>query len=110
MQKILVIQTAFIGDVVLATALVEKLAKFFPEADIDFLVRKGNENIKTIRILMKYLYGIKKKIKQEPAENAFSSSVKRNTIYWLIRSDFLPQAYSPLFRAPNKLLVLIKIL
>lgn len=45
MQKILVIQTAFIGDVVLATALVEKLAKFFPEVDIDFLVRKGNESL-----------------------------------------------------------------
>jgi lipopolysaccharide heptosyltransferase II len=45
MQKILVIQTAFIGDVVLATALVEKLAKYFPDARIDFLVRKGNESL-----------------------------------------------------------------
>ena len=43
MQKFLVIQTAFIGDVVLATALLEKLHAYFPEAQIDFLVRKGNE-------------------------------------------------------------------
>ena len=43
MQKFLVIQTAFIGDVVLATALIEKLHAHFPEARIDFLVRKGNE-------------------------------------------------------------------
>ena len=43
MQKFLVIQTAFIGDVVLATALLEKLHAYFPEAEIDFLVRKGNE-------------------------------------------------------------------
>ncbi|HTI89666.1 MAG TPA: glycosyltransferase family 9 protein [Puia sp.] len=43
MQKFLVIQTAFIGDVVLATALIEKLHAFFPDARIDFLVRKGNE-------------------------------------------------------------------
>lgn len=43
MQKFLVIQTAFIGDVVLATALVEKLHQHFPNACIDFLVRKGNE-------------------------------------------------------------------
>ncbi len=43
MQKFLVIQTAFIGDVVLATALIEKLHACFPEARIDFLVRKGNE-------------------------------------------------------------------
>jgi heptosyltransferase II len=45
MQKILVIQTSFIGDVVLATALVEKLAAHFPKAEIDFLVRKGNESL-----------------------------------------------------------------
>lgn len=29
----------------LATALVEKLGKFYPEAKLDFLVRKGNENL-----------------------------------------------------------------
>jgi len=45
MQKILIIQTAFIGDVVLATAMVEKLARFYPGAEIDFLVRKGNESL-----------------------------------------------------------------
>ncbi|MDQ2719551.1 MAG: glycosyltransferase family 9 protein [Bacteroidota bacterium] len=45
MQKILIIQTAFTGDVVLATALVEKLHRFFPVAQIDFLVRKGNEGL-----------------------------------------------------------------
>lgn len=45
MQKILIIQTAFIGDVVLATALIEKLHKYFPDASIDFLVRKGNESL-----------------------------------------------------------------
>ncbi len=45
MQKFLVIQTAFIGDVVLATAVVEKLAVHFPEAEIDFLVRRGNESL-----------------------------------------------------------------
>lgn len=45
MQKFLVIQTAFTGDVVLATALPEKLHQFFPDAQIDFLVRKGNEGL-----------------------------------------------------------------
>jgi heptosyltransferase-2 len=43
MQKILVIQTAFIGDVVLATGLLEKLHAQFPDAELDILVRKGNE-------------------------------------------------------------------
>lgn len=45
MPKFLVIQTAFIGDVVLATALIEKLHRHFPGAEIDFLLRKGNEDL-----------------------------------------------------------------
>ena len=44
-SKFLIIQTAFIGDVVLATGLIEKLHQYFPEAQIDFLVRKGNESL-----------------------------------------------------------------
>jgi ADP-heptose:LPS heptosyltransferase len=44
-MKILVIQTAFIGDVVLATGIIEKLHAFFPGAEIDFLLRKGNEGL-----------------------------------------------------------------
>lgn len=42
-QQFLIIQTAFIGDVVLATGVIEKLHRFFPDAKIDFMVRKGNE-------------------------------------------------------------------
>ena len=45
MSKFLIIQTAFIGDVILATALVEKLAAAHPEAKIHFLLRKGNEQL-----------------------------------------------------------------
>lgn len=44
-SRILVIQTAFIGDVILATSLLENLHQGFPEAKIDFLVRKGNEGL-----------------------------------------------------------------
>lgn len=44
-MKFLVIQTAFLGDVVLATPLVEKLRQFYPDATIDFLLRKGNESL-----------------------------------------------------------------
>jgi len=47
MQKILVIQTAFIGDVVLATGMLEKLHAQYPNAAIDILVRKGNESLFT---------------------------------------------------------------
>lgn len=44
-MKILIIQTAFIGDVVLATPLIERLHVKYPNATIDFLLRKGNENL-----------------------------------------------------------------
>jgi len=44
-MRFLIIQTAFLGDVVLATPLVEKLREYFPEDTIDFLVRKGNESL-----------------------------------------------------------------
>lgn len=45
MKKILVIQTAFLGDVVLATALAEQLHAAFPEAQISMLIRNGNEGL-----------------------------------------------------------------
>ena len=44
-MKILIIQTSFIGDVVLATGIAEKLHNSMPDAEIDFLVRKGNEGL-----------------------------------------------------------------
>lgn len=45
MKKFLIIQTSFIGDVVLATSLAEKLHAHYPGAQIDFLLRKGNEGL-----------------------------------------------------------------
>jgi heptosyltransferase-2 len=44
-KSILLIQTAFLGDVILATALIEKLHSYFPESKIDFLLRKGNDGV-----------------------------------------------------------------
>lgn len=44
-NKILVIQTAFIGDVILATSLLESLNANFKEGKIDIVVRKGNESL-----------------------------------------------------------------
>ena len=45
MDRFLIIQTAFIGDVILATVIIEKLHADFPDAQIDFLLRKGNEGL-----------------------------------------------------------------
>jgi lipopolysaccharide heptosyltransferase II len=44
-KRILIIQTAFLGDVVLATPVVSELKRIFPEAGIDILVKKGNESL-----------------------------------------------------------------
>lgn len=43
--SILLIQTSFIGDVILATSTLETLHASYPKAQIDVLVRKGNQSL-----------------------------------------------------------------
>ncbi|UCF63918.1 MAG: glycosyl transferase, partial [bacterium] len=38
-QKILIIRFSSLGDIVLATPLISRLRKKFPEAQVDFLIR-----------------------------------------------------------------------
>ncbi|MEX1003005.1 MAG: glycosyltransferase family 9 protein [Crocinitomicaceae bacterium] len=45
MKHILIIQTAYIGDVILATSLIESLIRKDASLKIDFLLRKGNEGL-----------------------------------------------------------------
>ena len=45
MKKILIIQTASIGDVILATPVLEKLHYHYPDAELDLLLKKGNERL-----------------------------------------------------------------
>jgi heptosyltransferase II len=45
LKKILIIQTASIGDVILSTALAGKLHDYYPEASIDYLVKNGMESL-----------------------------------------------------------------
>lgn len=44
-MKILIIQTAFIGDVILATPVILEVSRCLPQAEIHVLVRKGNEGL-----------------------------------------------------------------
>jgi ADP-heptose:LPS heptosyltransferase len=44
-KQILLIQTAFLGDVILATPVISELKRLFPSAEIDVVVRKGNEQL-----------------------------------------------------------------
>ncbi len=45
MRKFLIIQTAFIGDVILSTSLLEQIRSRYPDARMDVLVRRGNETL-----------------------------------------------------------------
>ncbi|MGV9013052.1 MAG: glycosyltransferase family 9 protein [Flavobacteriales bacterium] len=47
MKCFLVIQTAFLGDAVLATSILEKLHTHYPDATIDLVVREGNDGLFT---------------------------------------------------------------
>lgn len=45
MKRILFIQTAFLGDVILATAAIAEAKRLFQDAEIDLVVKKGNESL-----------------------------------------------------------------
>jgi ADP-heptose:LPS heptosyltransferase len=45
LKRILFIQTAFLGDVILATAAIAEAKRLFPDAEIDVVVKKGNESL-----------------------------------------------------------------
>lgn len=45
MKRFLIIQTAFLGDVILCTPLLSELKRIYPECEIDVVVRKGNETL-----------------------------------------------------------------
>lgn len=44
-KRILFIQTAFLGDVILATAAIAEAKRLFPDSEIDVVVKKGNESL-----------------------------------------------------------------
>jgi len=44
-MKILVIHTAFIGDIVLSTPLIQKIRDIYPDSEIDYLTLPGNRSI-----------------------------------------------------------------
>lgn len=56
MKRFLIIQTAFIGDAILATSLLESLHNKFPDAKIDLVVRKGNESLFTDHPFLNQLF------------------------------------------------------
>jgi heptosyltransferase-2 len=78
LKKFLVIQTAFIGDVILATAVVEKLHAFYPESTIDFLLRKGNEALLANHPIINDIIVWDKQNKKYDNLKAITRSVKKS--------------------------------
>ncbi len=60
MNKVLIIQTAFIGDVILATPLIETIKLNYPHCRIDFLMKKGNEELLNSNPFLSEIYVFEK--------------------------------------------------
>ncbi len=82
--KILVIQTAFIGDAILASAALESIHKQFPDAELHILVRKGNESLYEQHPYLKKVWVWNKK--ENKIKNLFKiiSGIRKEKFDWLI--------------------------
>lgn len=65
-KKILIIQTAFIGDVILTTPIISELSRIYPSIKIDVLVRKGNETLMLNQPNVNEIFTLNKKEKKIP--------------------------------------------
>ncbi len=83
-KKILVIQTAFIGDAILASAALESIHKQFPNAELHILVRKGNESLYEQHPYLKKVWVWDKK--DNKIKNLFKtiSGIRKEKFDWLI--------------------------
>ena len=79
MNRILVIQTAFIGDAILATAVLEKLHAHYPQAELDLLVNQGYQGLFEGHPFLRQVYTLNKKQKW--------------TSIWTLRKALRPRAY-----------------
>ena len=84
MAKFLIIQTAFIGDVILATPVIEKINKNFPGSRIDFMLRKGNESLLENHPLLGKVYIWDKKDKKYQKLFALLKEVRKERYDYVI--------------------------
>lgn len=104
LQKFLIIQTAFIGDVILATGLIESIYAAFPDAQIDFLLRKGNESLlKGHPYISKIIIWDKKKNKITGLKEVIHETRKANYDYLInLQRFFSSGLISALSKATSK--------
>lgn len=83
-KKILVVQTAFIGDAILASAALESLHGEFPAAELHILVRNGNESLFEAHPYLKKVWVWNKK--ENKLSNLFklTRAIRKEKFDWLI--------------------------
>jgi heptosyltransferase-2 len=99
-NKILVIQTAFIGDVIMSTPIYKGLKKIYPEASIDVLVAKQNRMILTNNPNIRKIYTIDKK-------NIFSKYVQLVRLIFICINNHYDLAISLQIHFTNSILMLL---
>jgi len=82
--KVLVIQTSFIGDVILATSVVESLKRYAPNCRVDFMCRKGNEAVLEGHPLIENLWVWDKKQGKYQHWWALLKRVRKERYAWVI--------------------------
>jgi ADP-heptose:LPS heptosyltransferase len=78
MKQFLVIQTAFLGDAVLVTSILEKLHARNPDAAIDLVVRKGNDGLFTGHPFLRNLFVWDKRTAKNKALFKLIGELRRN--------------------------------
>ncbi|HEX7414653.1 MAG TPA: glycosyltransferase family 9 protein [Bacteroidia bacterium] len=83
-KKILVVQTAFIGDAILASSALESIHKKFPQAELHILVRNGNETLFENHPYLKKVWIWNKK--EHKIKNLLKtiSQIRKEKFDWLI--------------------------
>lgn len=75
-KRILIVQTAFIGDVILTLPLLQKVKTHFPDAEVDFIAIPSSKNLLENNPLINHLY-IYDKRQQDKGISAYLRLIKR---------------------------------
>lgn len=84
MKRFLIIQTAFIGDVILATSVLSELKRIYPDSYIDVLVRKGNEIILANHPAVNHVYTLDKQQSKTKTIPTLIKEIRRTKYFEVI--------------------------
>jgi heptosyltransferase-2 len=96
-EKILVIQTAFLGDLILSTTLFKKIKQKHPESHITLLVNKGTEQILSNNPNIDFILPVDKK-------QTFKNPLKFIKFLYELQKENFSICYSPHFSHRSSLI------